>query len=417
MSSSTLDLAPAARKITLTLFTAQSLVSAAIIAAATLNSIVGAQLGSGAQWAGVPTAVFLLASAGSSFLWGYLMDWLGRRAGLVLGLALGAAGAGLAFRSVVGDAFVPFLAGLALMGTASAAMLLGRFASAEVHPPASRGRAISNVVIGGTVGAVVGPLLVGPSGRWVSGLGLNELAGAYGAGVVLLAVAAAIAFAGLRPDPRDLGREVARLYPDTSAVERATQTLGQILRRPAVQVAMLVMVVGQVVMVAVMVITSLHMRVHQHGLGDVSLVISSHTLGMYAFSIFSGRLADRWGRRPVILLGACTLVLACVTAPLSPNVLPLAVSLFLLGLGWNFCFVGGSTLLSDQLSPAERARTQGFNDLLVGLAAAAASLSSGVIFDAAGYGVMVLIGAAVALLPVVVVVQWMRRQPSLGMAP
>jgi MFS family permease len=103
-------------------------------------------------------------------------------------------------------------------------------------------------------------------------------------------------------------------------------------------------------------------------LGDISIVISAHTFGMFAFSLISGQLVDRWGRGPVIMAGAAMLTLACLAAPLSPDVFPLGVSLFLLGLGWNFCFVGGSTLLADQLSPQERARTQGLNDLLVGLA-------------------------------------------------
>jgi MFS family permease len=169
-------------------------------------------------------------------------------------------------------------------------------------------------------------------------------------------------------------------------------------------------VLGQMVMVLVMVITSLHMRGHQHGLPDISLVISSHTFGMYAFSIISGRLSDRWGRGPVIMIGSATLVIACIAATISPDVLPLGVALFLLGLGWNFCFVGGSTLLADQLSPLERARSQGFNDLLVGLASAVGSLGSGFIFAALGYNTMALISAVVAMIPLAAILLWMKKK-------
>jgi MFS family permease len=130
---------------------------------------------------------------------------------------------------------------------------------------------------------------------------------------------------------------------------------------------------------------------------------------MYAFSIISGRLADRWGRGMVILLGSFTLVIACLAATISPDVLPLGVALFLLGLGWNFCYVGGSTLLADQLSPLERARTQGFNDLLVGLASALGSLQSGFIFASLGYNMMAYISAAFALIPLAVTAVWMSR--------
>jgi MFS family permease len=171
------------------------------------------------------------------------------------------------------------------------------------------------------------------------------------------------------------------------------------------------MALGQVVMVAIMVITSLHMNNHQHNLRDISAVISSHTFGMFAFSVLSGRLADRWGRGPVILTGASTLLLACIAAPLSPDVFPLAVALFLLGLGWNFCFVGGSALLSDQLSPLERSRTQGMNDLLVGLASATGSLGSGIVFAVSNYTVIAIVAGAIALIPFLMSLFWIRRKP------
>jgi MFS family permease len=154
------------------------------------------------------------------------------------------------------------------------------------------------------------------------------------------------------------------------------------------------------------------MNNHHHNLRDISAVISSHTFGMFAFSVFSGRLADRWGRGPVILFGASTLLLACITAPLSPDVLPLAVALFLLGLGWNFCFVGGSALLSDQLSPLERSRTQGTSDTLVGLASATGSLGSGIVFAISSYTVIAVVAGAIALIPLLMSLFWIRRKPA-----
>ncbi|MBI2247983.1 MAG: MFS transporter, partial [Armatimonadetes bacterium] len=104
------------------------------------------------------------------------------------------------------------------------------------------------------------------------------------------------------------------------------------------------------------------------------------------------------------------LILATLIAPLSPQVVPLSVALFLLGLGWNFCYVAGSTLLADQLSPAERARTQGFNDLLIGMASAAGSLGSGIVFAAIGYGAMGMVGAAAALIPLSTTAWWQARR-------
>jgi MFS family permease len=242
---------------------------------------------------------------------------------------------------------------------------------------------------------------------------MDELAGAYIATLVLFAISSVVVFLGLRPDPRDLGKLVAAAHPDPALnVTGEARPIFEILRQPAALVAVSAMVLGQVVMVAVMVITSLHMSNHDHNLSDISAVIASHTLGMFAFSVISGRLADRWGRGPVILTGASTLLLACITAPLSPNVFPLAVALFLLGLGWNFCFVGGSALLSDQLSPAERSRTQGTNDLLVGLASATGSLGSGIVFAASNYTVIALVAGLLALIPFMMSLLWVRRKPT-----
>jgi len=407
------DLSKLARKITWVLFANQSLSSAGFIASATINSIIGAKLGGSAAFAGVPSAVYLLGSAFAASAWGYLMDRIGRRNGIVSGLIIGVVGNALVLFAIGISSFPLFLIGMVLMGIANAAVTLGRFAAAEVNPPEKRGAAISNVVLGGTFGAIVGPLLVGPMGNFVRAWGMDELAGAYIATLVLFAISSIVVFAGLRPDPRDLGKQVAEQYPDPASISLTGEArpIFEILRQPAALVAVIAMSLGQVVMVAIMVITSLHMRDHQHNLRDISAVISSHTFGMFAFSVLSGRLADKWGRGPVILTGASTLLLACITAPLSPNVLPLAVALFLLGLGWNFCFVGGSTLLADQLSPLERSRTQGANDLLVGLASAIGSLGSGFVFAASSYTMIAIIAGVLALIPFLMSLLWIRKQP------
>jgi MFS family permease len=347
-----------------------------------------------------------LAGAFAAFMWGYVFDSIGRRGGLAAGLSAGVVGSGIAFYAIAIHSFVIFLLGMIFMGIANAAVQLGRFAAAEVNRPEHRGRAISNVVIGGTVGSVIGPFVAGPAGVFVKPFTGDELAGAYLVSLILFAIAAVVVFIGLRPDPREIGKEVAEKFPETITGSGAVRSVLEILRQPAARVAVISMVLGQMVMVLVMVITSLHMRDHNHMLGDISIVISAHTVGMYAFSIISGRLADRWGRGQVIIVGSATLVIACIAATISPDVLPLGVALFLLGLGWNFCYVGGSTLLADQLSPLERSRTQGFSDLLIGSAAAVGSLGSGFIFAALGYNTMAFVSAAFAFIPLLFASFW-----------
>ena len=409
------DINSIARKITFVLFATQSLASAGFIAAATINPILGAKLASHRYLATVPSAAYLLSSAFAAPMWGVLMDRIGRRNSITFGLGIGILGNILVLAAIQAASFLMVNVGLMLMGMTNAAVQLGRFAAAEVNPPASRGRAISAVVLGGVIGTFLARVLAVPVGGVAVSLGMDELAGAYITTLGLFAIAAVLVFIGLRPEPRDIGREVAKLYPEEIPHGEA-RPISKILRQPAAITAVTAMVLGQVVMVGIMVITSLHMEDHMHTRADIYSVISGHTFGMFAPSLFSGWLLDKWGRGRMILFGSATLLLACITAPLSPDVLPLAVALFLLGVGWNFCFVGGSTLLSDQLSPVERSRTQGTSDMLVGLASAFISLSSGFIFAATGYTMMAVIGGVLSLVPLYLSVMFLRRKTATAVA-
>ena len=403
-----------AGKITRTLFLSQSIVSAALITTGTVNSMAGAELSGIIAWAGLPVTILLLSSALGALSWGLLMERIGRRRGLFLGLLLGGLGGIIAGAALWRESFPLFLVGMSFLGFAQSSMQLGRFAAAEVNPPEKRGQAIANVVLGGTVGSIAGPLLVAPAGLLASRFGINQLVGPYGSAFLLFLLAALVVFIWLRPDPMEIAIKLAVQDQENISTDGTQRKISEILRQPGVQVAILAMVLGQVVMVMVMVITSLHMKGLTHPLSSISLVISAHTFGMYAFSIVSGRLADRFGRETVIMLGSGILILAGLSAGLSPKVFPIAISLFLLGLGWNFCYVGGSTLLTDQLSPPEQSRMQGVNDLFIGLVSAAGSLGSGFVFAAVGYQVMGFIGAALAILPLAAAVWWIKKPVKLS---
>lgn len=409
------DLSRIARRITFTLFAIQSLASAGLIVTGTLTAIVGAQLSGNPALAGIPSAVNLFSAALGALAWGFIMGRAGWRPGLVFGLVLGVLGAIVASSAILGRLFFVFLGAASLLGIAQAAVQLGRFAAAEVHSWEGRGRAIANVVLGGTIGAILGPLLIGPAGRFALSAGVDELVGPYLVAMVLFILASLVVYIWLRPDPVEIAPLI-ELNSDKAGEDlKVRRSLRAIYQQPAAVVSTAAMVLGQVVMIIVMVITGLHMKVHGHSLTDIALVFSAHTFGMFAFSVVSGRLADRFGRAPVIMIGSVILVIACLASGLSPEVMPLAVSLFLLGLGWNFCYVGGSTLLTDQLSVSERARTQGFNDLLIGLVSAFGSLISGFIFASLGYQIMGILGACLALAPFAMTLRWWLGQRRVNM--
>ena len=397
-----------ARKITTVLFLSQSLSSAGFIAAFTVNALVGVELSGQKAMAGVPGGLYVLGMACGAMVWGFSMERIGRRRSIALGQLFGVIGSAIAVAAVVERSFSFFLFGLVLVGMARSAVDLGRFVAAEVHLPEKRGRAISNVVLGSTVGAIFGPLLVGPMGHLATWAGYPELSGAYMAGAAVFSMAAILIFAGLRPEPRDVGRELARIHPG-SIPQQAPRSLPEIVRNPGVIVAMVTMAFAQMAMVVPMSITSVHMKDHQHALTAVSLVISAHTFGMYAFSLISGKMTDRWGRGRAIILGSAVLILSCLMAAPSIKLLPLTVALFLVGLGWNFAYVAGSTLLADQLSPKERAKTQGFNDLLLNLCSGASQIGSGMVYAVGGFGIMAVTAAAMAAVPLGFALWWQLR--------
>lgn len=399
--------ANAARRITGSLFFSQSLGSAGTIAAATVAAIVGEQMTGRTSLAGITAALSQVGVAVGSLYWSRLSDRLGRRVALTIALLVGAAGAVMASAGVAyGMALVVFI-GLALSGSGTAALQLGRFVAAEVNLKAVRARAIAIVVLGGTAGSVLGPMLVGPTGRWATARGFDETAGPYLVTALGFLLVAGVFTLMLRPEPLRIARAIAA--QDTGAKPAATpRPLGELLRRPAVRAAIFSVVTAHMVMVGLMQMTSLHMHHNHHPLTAIGLVFSGHTLGMFGFSIVTGWLTDRWGRRPMLGLGAVLIIVSCLTAPLSPEVFPIAAALFLLGLGWNFCYVAGSALLSDALEPSERGSLQGFNDLLVGGAAATAAMLGSWLLGSVGYAVMGIAGAALCL-PLLYVVAKLGR--------
>lgn len=396
---------------TITLFLAQSFFSAAMIASFTLLPILAADLSGRDGAVGLPSTVNLLGRALAGYPIGWLMDRVGRRHGLSLGIALGAAGMALAAWAILFHSFLWFLIGVGFFGMGRAASELSRYVAAELQPPDRRAKAIGWIVSAGTVGAVSGPLLVEPSGILVESAGLPSQTGPFLLGLVLLSVALLLVWTLLRPDPKTLA---VTEETEAGAASVSGPPLLQLFANAPVLMSLSAMTIGQLVMTFVMVITPLHMDHLHHTTRDISLVIMAHTLGMFGLSWLTGGLIDRYGRVTMIFSGGALLVTAALLAPISSGVLSLAIALFLLGLGWNFCFVAGSSLLATSVAAHEKGRVQGASDVVVALSSGLGSLSSGLVFAAGG--IVSVSGLALALVLALLLgtswFSWSRRGAS-----
>jgi len=394
------ELARLRRRTRWVLFAVAALGSTGYIAAVTVGTLVAAEFSGGAALGGLPTTLTTIGTATAASLLALLMLRAGRRSGILAGLGVGVLGGAVVFVSVLTESIPLLLLGSAFTGFANAAGNLGRYIAADMALPARRASAIGLVVWGTTVGAVIGPNLTAPAGAIAVGLGLPELAGAYGVTVVFIGLAWLLSAVALRPEPYTLA-DPSVLRPPVEATALPAPELSGLLVRPSVAVALVSLVAAQVVMVLIMTMTPLHLIDHGHDLATVGIVLSAHTFGMFGLSPITGRLTDRFGPPRVIGSGFVVLAIAATMAAVAPadGGPLLTLALFLLGYGWNLCFVAASTLVSHGLALSERTRVQGVADTLTWGTAAFASLSSGLVVAAASYTVLGLVGLGLTAIP------------------
>lgn len=418
-STSTIELIR--RRIASILFIAQSFFSASTIAAFTLSPIIVSQLSGTEATAGWPNTIGLIGRAAFAYPFGRMLDHYGRRLSLSFGYSLAVIGATISALSIFNNSFIGFMLGAMLLGMARASGDQSRYVAAEVYPIARRARVIGLIVFAGTIGAVLGPQLVPISGAWMEARGISEYVGPFVVAGLLTLASTTIIFLFLRPDPKDVGEQVAveeaALHPESiDNIVADRRPLREIFAMPMVQLAVLSMTIGYFVMAFLMVITPLHMSHHAHNTTNISNVIMLHTLGMFGLAPLTGWLIDRVGRIAIILSGSVILIAACILAPLSLRVPVLGLALFLLGLGWNFCYVAGSSLLLNALAAHERGRAQGASEAIVAIGAGAASLSVGIVFASTDYLGVSIVGLVASVLMIVATLWLVSRDRKLSAA-
>ena len=398
-------------KLLVTLFAAQVCGSTAHSMSLAVGSIMAATITGTNTTSGLPVGVAALGAALASWPLARWMARSGRRPGLALGYALGGGGTILGMIGVTVHNFSLFLFGMTLFGLGSTSNLLARYAAADVSPGARRGRAMGLIVWGSAGGAIIGPNLMAPALALGEALGIDRAASAFLISVAGYGVAALLIELFLRPDPLAVARQLQRDAEPGRAVA-PPRALGAILGDVRVQIALATLTIGQFVMISTTSTSPVYLHDQGHSVRIIGVGASLHLGGMYVTSPLSGWLADRFGRLPTIGAGALLLIGSTMLAGFVPggDSALVILGLFLNGVGWNLSFVAGSALLTDALSPTERASTQGLADLVMSLMGALGSTAGGMILGLWGFTILNVVGAALVLAPLAVT---LLRRPAL----
>jgi len=385
-----------------TLFAGNAVLSTAYIGVMTVSTLISKQITGSTGLSGTPGMMAMLGVGIGATAFSSMSVKVGRRPTFSGAYSTAALGAILAGLSLALGSLALLLIGMFFIGFGRSAGTLARFAAGDLRHAERRAGAISLVLWASAIGAIVGPLLIGPSGASAEAVGLDPLMGpilASGSGFVL---ASLLMFVGLRPEPLRLSIDD---YQDGRPRRRSP--MSQVVKIPSVRLSLVALMANQFVMALLMVMTPLHIRINNGDLTTIGWVMMALALGMFAVAPITGRLVDQFGPKRFIALGIAISITASLLAAtaVTAKTSTLLVSLFLLGVGWNFGFVAGSTLLQEGVPIFNRVRVQGLAVTISLISGATAAALSGVVVAASSYSALAVFGAVVALLPLVALLQ------------
>ncbi|MEC1260307.1 MFS transporter [Bacillus swezeyi] len=383
---------------------------AGLAAGITVGALLAQQMLGTDAFSGVPSALFTLGSAGAALIVGRLSQRYGRRTGLAAGFIAGGFGAiGVVAAAMINSIILLFVS-LFIYGAGTATNLQARYAGTDLADKKQRATAISVTMVMTTFGAVAGPNLVNVMGEFASMIGVPPLAGPFILSASAFILAGLVLYIMLRPDPLEIASKI-ETYKQANEAEDHSKSVGAADDKKGITVGATVMVLTQIVMVAIMTMTPVHMQNHGHSLGEVGVVIGFHIGAMYLPSLVTGVLVDKIGRTAMSIASGITLLLAGVVAALaaSDSMVLLIVALSLLGLGWNFGLISGTAQIVDSTEPSTRAKVQGTLDVFIALAGASGGALSGMVVAHSSYAALSLTGGllSLALIPAVI---WSRRK-------
>ena len=385
------------RRNVLLLAFSQALMLSAIVMSMALGAILGGNLAPDKGLATLPIAAMVVGTAIASLPAAILMRRFGRRAGFLTGAALGLAGSLLCAFALQQQSFSLFIAGHLLLGSYQGFANYYRFAVVEAVDASHASRAIAWVIAGGVVAAFLGPQL----GQW----GRDWMAGSLFVGSYLAQGALSLAALAILTQ--------VQLKPVAVAESTAPRHLREILAQPALQSAIIGAAIGYAVMIMVMTATPLAILGCGLPGASVTPVIQWHVVGMFAPSFFTGSLIKRYGAPRIMQIGFILLLGHVTITLLGVEFLHFLSALILLGVGWNFAFIGGTTLLTQTYRPSEQLKVQAINEFAVFGLVAMATLSAGWLYDRFGWFMLNLTVAPfliIALLSTLAIERRLRLQ-------
>lgn len=397
-----------ARRNVIVLFAAQAILGAQMPMIFVVGALAGKILSPNPCMVTLPLSMIILGTALSARPLARFMQNHGRRAGFLLAVAAGSIGAMISAAAIWIGSFWLFMAGSLLTGVYMSAQGFYRFAATDTAPQDFAPKAISWVMVGGLFAAVIGPALV----RYTDGMTAVPFLATYLA-ILALNLTGPFLFAFLdipKPKPSDADADTGR-------------SIGQLLAVPRIRVAMICGTVSYALMNLMMTSTSLAVTGCGFDQKDAANIISLHALSMFAPSFFTGTLITRYGAQRIVAIGMAILTLSGLIALAGVELANFYIALMLLGLGWNFGYIGATAMLTASFTPAERGRVQGINDAVVFGGVFLASLSSGALMNCAGgtaqqgwnaVTLTMLPFLLLAAASLIWLVRQERRQPALG---
>jgi len=384
-----------------------------------LGPLMVVALTNSASLSGLSVALLGLSRFLVAYPVGKITDTYGRKPGILLGLVLGLVGSIIVGVSMAWASIATLVTGLLVFGMGMNAAQQLRVAATDMFLPSMRAKALGYVAVGSLVGVVVSPVLIYAAEEIAHRLGQDPL-GVPWLLMPALIVAGMVLVVFVRPDPKVIGMNLEQYYPDyvpPSSAESKDPDFSviKLLRSMPVCLAIVANCAGQGNMSIVMVLTSLVLHHHGHSLSSIAISMSIHTMGMYAFSIPIGSLADRFGRNKVMFPSVAISLLGATLVAYTEGYALITLGAFLVGVGWSGANIAATALIADEVQTLERGRAIGVNDSFAGGISVVMALATGPLIE--GYGVPAagLLAVLVALAPLLMLasvyaVRWSRSR-------